>query len=802
MKVIIILLCAIAYSKSVRISYNSGTLIREGKIINGAYTKLKILVKVPTLQNITLQRFKQPCDYTHQLIEDLNLYNITNPTYTDVLQSFNGVCRRNARLRKSSLALRRSYQQHIIQIEESMEDLLPQNNRTKKSLFSSIRHGLGIADYDQQKDLKKKVQSISENLFHQQGQLVGLYYAMEHVSEKMKKLYESAETLTKVSNRLSNHLDFLTSAMNGRTILEKYKEFLNSETLQIGIVQNQFLARYSHVIEQRQHALSILARGYLPPQLISPKELNNIIYQVEAELSSEHPRMTITHDSVYEYYALRNIVSFIKHNNVFIKIPVIISMFDQNFRLYELVSFPMPVQKLESQAMIVRHEQMIAINEITKTYFSVRKIDLQRCMGSDVLTCNKLFTQRIMENSNSCELSIYRENVDEIKQFCDLGLIDKAELNTQFHYITNNRILAINPLNSNIYKMCKSDQKQIYLSNEFVFEIELECFCYVITERAISPIFADENCINETVIDVHHASENILFMSLMLNESITDLSEHNISNLIPLLELPEIPNNFHLEDNVLDLKRIMYERSSAYKNMILNRLDTHGSALSNFSVVKVFAYGMPILATAIVIIAVVFFAKTKNMSKLLTMATLFKSSRAAPVNYTVPEILDITTESIVLLIVILTLCYIILKYFRLFQKLQKYITLPCNSCLSLSEEIAPKIEILFHIENIKDYCMIYVDSLNYSHISKIKIAAEETVTFTFHSGCLTNYLTINKEIKLHLNNENQDIYRLPNALPIPCYLKNKVADILRDNYTARILVGSGGIYESHDIKLE
>ena len=121
MKSVFILLLTIAYSHCIQVSYNSGTIIRPtGKSINAGHTKIEIIMKVPTIQNITLQRFKQPCNYTNDLIADLDYYNITNPTYTQVMFDFSGVCRRNSRLRKSSLALRRSYQQHIIHMEEAM----------------------------------------------------------------------------------------------------------------------------------------------------------------------------------------------------------------------------------------------------------------------------------------------------------------------------------------------------------------------------------------------------------------------------------------------------------------------------------------------------------------------------------------------------------------------------------------------------------------------------------------------------------------------------------------------------------
>ena len=107
---------------------------------------------------------------------------------------------------------------------------------------------------------------------------------------------------------------------------------------------------------------------------------------------------------------------------------------------------------------------------------------------------------------------------------------------------------------------------------------------------------------------------------------------------------------------------------------------------------------MPILAAIVAVISIILFVKNKNLTRLLTMATLFKSAKSAPIGYTIPEVIDITTESVILLIVISAFCYGVLKYFKFSQRVKKYITLPCNSCLVMTD--SPQMEILFYVENI------------------------------------------------------------------------------------------------------
>ena len=43
-------------------------------------------------------------------------------------------------------------------------------------------------------------------------------------------------------------------------------------------------------------------------------------------------------------------------------------------------------------------------------------------------------------------------------------------------------------------------------------------------------------------------------------------------------------------------------------------------------------------------------------------------------------------------------------------------------------------------------------------------------------------------------------FKLPNALHIPLYLKDKVDQILNGTHKAKLLIGSGGIYFNPDLE--
>ena len=129
------------------------------------------------------------------------------------------------------------------------------------------------------------------------------------------------------------------------------------------------------------HAFSTLARGYLPAELVSPNELNDILVKVETSLLKQHPLMNIIHRSVYEYYTNNNIVSYSDGSDTFVKIPVTINLHEQDLSLITLETYMMPVLKFDTQAMVIYHDKMIAINENANTYFTLNNEDLKNCYG-------------------------------------------------------------------------------------------------------------------------------------------------------------------------------------------------------------------------------------------------------------------------------------------------------------------------------------------------------------------------------------------------------------------------------------
>ena len=98
----------------------------------------------------------------------------------------------------------------------------------------------------------------------------------------------------------------------------------------------------------------MLAKGYLPLTLITPKNLQEILSQVKNSIHSINPDYTLVLDRLHLYYGMQ-IVTFGLHSdsNLVILFPVFIQPYMQKpLILYQLETTPVPIvdQNIKAQS--------------------------------------------------------------------------------------------------------------------------------------------------------------------------------------------------------------------------------------------------------------------------------------------------------------------------------------------------------------------------------------------------------------------------------------------------------------------
>ena len=169
--------------------------------------------------------------------------------------------------------------------------------------------------------------------------------------------------------------------------------------------------RFLYQLRQYSQAIRVLAKGYLPINLLSPSKLNIILQKVRETVQKENKDYDILIKQLYLYYDMKLVTFGIDDKrNLIVQFPVFVhSQNQQHLTLYQLETIPVPIIDRKENAQSYAHLQVtkpyIALN--SETYISLRIQELEACkqIGYEFY-CEELFVVEHRSEHN-CESIIY-----------------------------------------------------------------------------------------------------------------------------------------------------------------------------------------------------------------------------------------------------------------------------------------------------------------------------------------------------------------------------------------------------------
>ena len=150
------------------------------------------------------------------------------------------------------------------------------------------------------------------------------------------------------------------------------------------ILANELLQDYTNVMKERVESFAVLQWHYLPHNLVSPMDLKTILNKLITQLSGQHQFLKFHNENIYTYYSIRNL-----ELEYFIQIPVLLKMYDQKFRLYNLQPIHLSLPNQESQWMIAIYKPYIAVYIDSGTYMTLNEnwYETLDCQGRNNVYC-------------------------------------------------------------------------------------------------------------------------------------------------------------------------------------------------------------------------------------------------------------------------------------------------------------------------------------------------------------------------------------------------------------------------------
>ena len=133
------------------------------------------------------------------------------------------------------------------------------------------------------------------------------------------------------------------------------QHFPINSLLYLRIIQDKYIAIYRELITQLctyLTAIRVLAKGYLPNNLIKPAKLQGILTEVKKTLQITNPDYDLVLDRLHIYYDMP-LATFAIHKdmNLILQFPVFIQPYTQKpLILYQLETVPVPILDKNTEA--------------------------------------------------------------------------------------------------------------------------------------------------------------------------------------------------------------------------------------------------------------------------------------------------------------------------------------------------------------------------------------------------------------------------------------------------------------------
>ena len=168
----------------------------------------------------------------------------------------------------------------------------------------------------------------------------------------------------------------------------------------------------------------MLAKGYLPNTLLTPRKLNEILAEVKNSLQHTNPDYALVLERLHLYYEMQLVTFGIdKDMNLVIQFLVFIQPYTQkSLILYQLETVPILILDTNTEAQSYTHVKVrkpyLALN--SETYISLMHQELRSCkkIGNE-FCCEELFIVK-HKSSYSCESAVYFNlTADIIRNNCN-----------------------------------------------------------------------------------------------------------------------------------------------------------------------------------------------------------------------------------------------------------------------------------------------------------------------------------------------------------------------------------------------
>ena len=367
---------------------------------------------------------------------------------------------------------------------ETVYRLIPESThikgRGKRSLLPFLgqlsRTIFGTATLDDINVLARHINELTRrsmkisNAIEQHGAHMSSF--MEKANKRMDNLMDGVKNNEMAINYVHSQLQ--TSIRDLQNNFEQMSSILTKQ-----IQQSNHL---NHQLDEIKLGIIDLVKGKLSPLILPPELLQNTIKEVQALLNSKYPEFFVAHTPVDQLYKSENFLYARYNNSLFITIKLPISAHKNNLKLFDVKSFPVPINNTSPQAtQLLDLPAHFAISADQQFYTTLSDSEISRCKGEKPLHCffNKPLTPITTE---SCILALFTNSKEKVHALCNFRFLQNT-IKPSVHEIGISSVVVYR---SPILSMECSKQHKMIKGCDYCI-LALPCRCSLFTEKFYFP---------------------------------------------------------------------------------------------------------------------------------------------------------------------------------------------------------------------------------------------------------------------------------------------------------------------------
>ena len=700
----------------------------------------------------------------------------------------------------------------LIDEEHVLTDDVHRFDRTKRGIGSALKRLLGLADRRRQQRLAQMIGHMEADLFSQKGHIVNLNYIVAMQNKKLTQLANITMNYLDNMHNLSITFNKLQTEVEDHMILNKHAIGWIADALIAGSLYNQILTVHNNLLNKRIKVIGDIAQGVLTPDVIGPKQLEELLSDLQQELSANHDTMRLTSIDIWDHYHINNLVHVIRNGSIYINLPVTLQMQDQVFTLYTINTFMVPVVNEPTKAtLIVDYVDLIAVNYEQNSYFTMsRQFYMDHCVGRTIIKCDRLLQSYDFELAPTCASVVFRNQLEVVQKYCKIGFVNiESSYPLRLIDYGNSSLLLVNPNGQPIYARCEHYGRRKEITRERLVTIHMQCYCNYFNDVIKTPIYVHANCTkNRTLTTITHVHHNMLYLVMVMNKTADQIyKELNSTTLqsIPRINMPTYNSDSTLLregiHEMQDFQKILDNQRTIFANSIPGRIQQNSENIKEFNVYKYVGLGISVIVSILVIFVILLTCKTKNLSQLLAIGKLLPSVKASPL-HSEHTGLDLCkyTSPLLLLFLTLSIAYFIYRYIATIKRIVKLCAFPFKE-FDITDKPSP-LNVLFYFHNLHNFCYIHVDQLFASPHEVELIQSSTDVDITLHDRLFcSSYITItHTNLGLNVKGKNT-MFTFNKTLSIPIYNKFTMRKIIDTPHELEVLVGENRIYRTYKVIL-